>query len=249
MAESSDRPSPSLSGAVPDEEEPYAGHGHSLTVRITHWVFTIAFFFLVFSSFPILIAHPRFYWGETGAMGTHPLFVLPLPLRVGRSGWGRSIHFLAAWLSLFTGVLYVGLGMLARHFRTRLLPTREDLSWTNIRHVVSEHARLSRASLAGQFRYNVLQRLAYLAVVFVFFPLILLSGLAMSPAVTSVAPWLVVLFGGHQSARTIHFLIAALLVAFLATHLAMIAVAGFMPRTRAMITGRSRAARRTETLV
>ena len=210
---------------------------HPLTVRITHWVFALAFFFLVFSSLPILIAHPRFYWGETGAIGTHPLFVLPLPLWVGRSGWGRNMHFLAAWISLFTGLLYVGYGILSEHFRRKLLPTRADFTFSNLRRVLAEHQTLDRTALQYTSRYNVFQRLAYLAVVFILFPLIFLSGLAMSPAITSVVPSLVVFFGGHQSARTIHFCLAAVLVSFFALHVFMVVLAGFAPRTKAMVTG------------
>jgi len=210
---------------------------HPLTVRITHWIFALAFFFLVFSSLPILIAHPRFYWGETGAIGTHPLFVLPLPLWVGRSGWGRNMHFLAAWISLFVGLLYVGYSILSQHFRSNLLPARADFTISNLRRVLAEHQTLDRTALQYAFRYNVFQRLAYLTVVFVLFPLIFLSGLAMSPAITSVVPSLVVFFGGHQSARTIHFCLASVLVGFFALHVLMVVLAGFAPRTKAMVTG------------
>ena len=210
---------------------------HPLTVRITHWIFALAFFFLVFSSLPILIAHPRFYWGETGAIGTHPLFVLPLPLWVGRSGWGRNMHFLAAWVSLFAGLLYVGYGLISEHFRTKLLPSRADFTLNNLRRVLAEHRTFDRTALQYSSRYNVFQRLAYLAVVFVLFPLIFLSGLAMSPAITSVVPSLVVFFGGHQSARTIHFCLAAALIGFFVLHVFMVVLAGFVSRTKAMVTG------------
>lgn len=208
-------------------------HRHSFAVRTTHWLFTVAFFTLVFSSLPILIAHPRFYWGETGALGTHPLFVLPLPLWVGRSGWGRSLHFLGAWISLFAGIVYVITGVWSEHFRRRLVPTRNDLTWANLCNVIIDHLR--RTKLQSSLRYNVVQRLAYLGVVFVLFPLILLTGLAMSPAITSVVPWLVEIFGGHQSARTLHFVFSQLLVAFFVVHIVMIARAGFVSLTLRML--------------
>jgi thiosulfate reductase cytochrome b subunit len=210
---------------------------YSFAVRCTHWIFACAFFVLVFSSLPILIAHPRFYWGETGALGTHPLFVLPLPLWVGRSGWGRSLHFLAAWVALFAGIVYVTSGVFSGHFRSRLVPTRADLTWSNLCRVIAEHLSRSRDELKTSLRYNVVQRLAYLLVVFVLFPLIILSGLAMSPAITSVAPWLVEMFGGHQSARTLHFIFSQLLEAFFIVHLVMVARAGFVSSTRSMIVG------------
>ncbi len=204
-------------------------------MRSTHWLFAAAFFTLVFSSLPILIAHPRFYWGETGALGTPPLFVLPLPLWVGRSGWGRSLHFLGAWIALFAGIVYVVTGVWSGHFRRRLVPTRADLTWANLRQVLADHVSRRRAELRSSLRYNLVQRLAYLFVVFVLFPLILLTGLAMSPAITSVVPWLVEMFGGHQSARTLHFVFSQLLIAFFVVHLVMVARAGLVSRTLDML--------------
>jgi thiosulfate reductase cytochrome b subunit len=96
---------------------------------------------------------------------------------------------------------------------------------------------LQRPTEEESLTYNVLQRLAYLAVIFVLFPLIILTGLAMSPAITSVVPALVNIFGGQQSARTIHFFVANFLVLFLLVHIAMVCLAGFTNRVRAMITG------------
>jgi thiosulfate reductase cytochrome b subunit len=225
-----------ISRGIPTSADAQAAcHRHSFAVRCTHWIFAAAFFVLVFSSLPILIAHPRFYWGETGALGTHPLFVLPLPLWVGRSGWGRSLHFLAAWVALFAGIVYVVSGVFSGHFRRRLVPTRADLTWSNLRRVTTEYLSRSRGELKDSLRYNVAQRIAYLFVVFVLFPLIILTGLAMSPAITSVAPWLVEMFGGHQSARTLHFIFSQLLEAFFIVHLVMVARAGFVSRTKSMI--------------
>jgi thiosulfate reductase cytochrome b subunit len=85
--------------------------------------------------------------------------------------------------------------------------------------------------------YNVVQRLSYMAVVFVLFPLIIWTGLAMSPALTSVCHALVSMLGGQQSARTSHFFVAILLVLFLLVHVSMVCLAGFTSRMRAMITG------------
>jgi thiosulfate reductase cytochrome b subunit len=178
---------------------------HSAVVRITHWITTLTFFGLLVSGVAILLAHPRLYWGETGGVGTPSLIDLPLPfVLVGQSGWGRYLHFLAAWICVLTGLLYVISGLLMRH---------------------------SGSS------YNVLQRLTYVVVVFALFPSMLWTGLAMSPAVTSVFPALVTVFGGQQSARTIHFLIAIALVFFVIVHVIMVYRAGFRSRVAAMITG------------
>lgn len=178
---------------------------HSLVVRLTHWINAIASFALIVSGVAILLAHPRLYWGETGAVGTPSLVDLPMPFIFGHSGWGRYLHFLAAWVGTITGVVYVATAIVARRF--------------------------------GQESYNSLQRLTYVAVVFVLGPLVLLSGLAFSPMLASAAPWLVGAFGGQQSARTIHFFAAAAIVAFLIGHVVMVATTGFAVRMRSMIVG------------
>jgi thiosulfate reductase cytochrome b subunit len=190
---------------------------HSALVRVTHWVNTFSFFGLVVSGIAILIAHPRLYWGETGGVGTPSLFDLPIPFMLGHSGWGRYLHFLSAWACVVNGLLYGLSGVLTLHFRKNLLPAR----------AVSADS------------YNGLQRLTYSIVVFVLFPLIIVTGLAMSPAITSVVPALVSVFGGQQSARTIHFFVASFLVLFFFGHITMVSLAGFVNPVRSMITGKS----------
>ena len=208
---------------------------HSGVVRLTHWNTAISFFGLLISGVAILLAHPRLYWGETGGVGAPSLVDLPLPfVLVGQSGWGRSLHFLSAWVGVLSGFIYVFWGFLTGHFRKNLLPDRTDLRWRRVTGVVSDHLRLRRF---GGSNYNVLQRLTYLAVIFILFPLMIWTGLAMSPAVTSVFPGLVDVLGGQQSARTIHFFAASFVVLFLLVHIAMICRAGFAASVRAMITG------------
>jgi thiosulfate reductase cytochrome b subunit len=180
---------------------------HSAVVRITHWINTLSFLGLLVSGIAILLAHPRLYWGETGNVGTPSLLDLPLPfVLVGQSGWGRSLHFLSAWVCVLNGLLYVISGIFMRHFR-------KDRG------------------------YGALQRLTYVMVVAILFPLMIWTGLAMSPAVTSVFPALVTLLGGQQSARTIHFFVADFLVLFLIVHVTMVSLAGFTSHVGAMITG------------
>ena len=187
---------------------------HSALVRVTHWITAASFIALIYSGIAILLAHPRLYWGETGALGTPSLIDLPLPfVLTGQSGWGRYLHFLSAWVCVLAGVVYVLGGMSACHFRNDLFRRR------------------------GPADYNGLQRITYTAVVFVLFPLMIWTGFAMSPAITSVFPVLVTALGGQQSARTIHFFVATFLVLFLMVHIAMVILAGFIRRCRAMITG------------
>ena len=229
--------------ATPDSD-PSADARHSLLVRITHWITSLSFFALLVSGVAILLAHPRLYWGDTGAVGTPSLIDLPLPfVLVRQSGWGRSLHFLSGWIFVLTGLLYILFGLLTRHFWRQLLPEKGDLTWRAISNVVVAHTYLERRA-EDALTYNVLQRFTYLAVIFGLCPLIIWSGLAMSPALTSVISGLVTALHGHQSARTIHFMASVALVLFLVVHVAMVWLAGFTNRVRTMVTGR--VAARTE---
>lgn len=211
----------------------------SLLVRITHWLNTISFVALVVSGFGILLAHPRFYWGETGGLGTPSILDLPLPFMLGGpSGWGRYMHFQAAWLCVLTGLLYASSGLISQHFRKNLWPAKGQLSWSSLKGDLWNRLRFRKPPYEEAHSYNVLQRLSYLAVVFFFFPLMIWTGMAMSPAITSVFPFFVRWSGGYETARTIHFFAANLLVLFVLVHVAMVCLAGFWQRTRAMITGR-----------
>ena len=213
---------------------------HTAVVRITHWINTLSFIGLLVSGIGILLAHPRFYWGETGGVGTPSLFDLPLPFMLGGpSGWGRYLHFESAWICVINGVFYVGFGVLNGHFGANLAPKNDDLTWKSLRRAVANHLRLQRLGIESALSYNPLQRITYLAVIFVWFPLMIWTGLAMSPAVTSVFPGVVNVLGGHQTARTIHFFAALVLVLFVFVHIVMVCRAGFRGRVGAMITGRA----------
>jgi thiosulfate reductase cytochrome b subunit len=212
---------------------------HSAVVRITHWITAFAFVGLLISGIAILIAHPRLYWGETGARDGPSLIDLPIPFMIGHSGWGRYLHFLSAWVSVLTGVVYAAHGLLTPHFRKDLLPGKRDFRWGRIWRIVWDEMRWKRPTEEEALTYNVVQRLAYLAVVFVLFPLIILTGLGMSPAIASVVPIVRSGFGGQQSARTIHFFVAVALLLFVFVHIAMVCLAGFSNRVGTMITGRT----------
>jgi thiosulfate reductase cytochrome b subunit len=225
---------------VPRDSAILASLRHSVIVRITHWIHATSFIALVISGIGILLAHPRFYWGETGGVGSPSLFDLPLPfLQGGPSGWGRYLHFQSAWVGVLTGGLYVTSGVLTGHFRKNLLPERRDLSWSTVWPLMWNHLRLKRSSDREGYSYNVLQRLSYLSVVFFIMPLMIWTGMAMSPAVTSVFPFFVTSLGGHQTARTVHFVAAISLVLFLFLHVGMVILAGFTTPMMAMIFGRA----------
>lgn len=230
-----------------------AEHGglerHPFVVRLTHWLTVLCFLALLVSGVQLVISHPRFYWGETGNVMTPALFQLPIPssrasvptgygyVLPDQNGWSRALHFQAAWLVVFTGLLYVTAGLWTRHIRKQLLPRRADLAWPVVRGLVANHMRLKLRDGGGAGNYNLLQRLAYLTVVFGLFPLMIWTGLAMSPAFVSAFPATVEVLGGHQSARTIHFFTTVAVVGFVLVHVAMVVLAGFGPRVRAMVTG------------
>jgi len=210
---------------------------HSLLVRITHWINMLSFFGLLISGIAILLVHPRLYWGETGSVETPSLVDLLLPFVFKlQNGWGRSLHFLSAWFCVLNGLLYLLSGFFAQHFGRNLLPAKAELSWRSLT-AMTDHLRSHRVDAEEGRSYGVHQRLAYTAVIFFLFPLVIWTGLAMSPAVTSVFPVIVNLLSGQQSARTIHFFVAAALVLFLLGHVTMVYLTGFTNNVRAMITG------------
>lgn len=151
---------------------------------------------------------------------------------------GRRWHFFFAWVFVMNGLLYLAWSLTRGHLRRDLWPTREQLSPRHIAREIATHARLKFPRGEAARRYNVLQRLSYLAVILVLLPLMLLTGLSMSPGFNATAPWLIDLFGGRQSARTVHFLSAGLIVAFVLAHLFMVVASGTWNNIRSMITGR-----------
>ena len=150
----------------------------------------------------------------------------------------RRWHFFFAWIFVLNGLAYAVYALLSRHLRRDLLPSRREL-----RHLgasVRDHLLLRFRHDDAAAPYNVLQKLAYLGVIFGLGPLAVATGLSMSPWMDAAFPWLLDIFGGRQSARTIHFITAFALLFFLLIHLAMVLLSGPINRTRAMITGRYR---------
>ncbi len=222
---------------------------HAAFVRVTHWITTLCFLALLVTGIEIVISHPRFYWGETGNNLTRPLFEIPIPasrnlvptgysyVLPDQNGWSRYLHFQAAWALVFTGLIYFMWGLWTGHFRSNLFPAPGDRNWHSFLAVLARHIRLTRPDESEAFSYNVLQRATYLMVIFVVFPLVILTGLALSPGFNSAVPAVVNGLGGRQSARTLHFFLTLLLVAFLAVHVGMVIWSGFASRVRAMISG------------
>jgi len=253
----------SVAGATPDRTDKYAQAGmpvpladvkaaprHSLLVRITHWISTLCFIALLVTGGEIVVSHPRFYWGETGNVGTPVLFKIPVPssrhlVPTGynytlpdQNGWSRALHFQAAWFVVLTGLLYVLSGVFSGYFRREFLPAKADRSVGALFATVKSHLRFARPGPEEAHSYNLLQRLSYVFVIFVAFPLVIWTGLALSPMWDSAFPATVNLLGGRQSARTIHFFVSVFLLLFMLVHVLMVWFAGFWSRTKAMIVGR-----------
>lgn len=153
-------------------------------------------------------------------------------------GAGRSWHFFFAWVFVVNGLVYWGWGLIGGHVRRDLLPTRAQLRPRHILHEIATHARLQFPRGEAARTYNVIQKLTYLLVIVALLPLMVLTGLCMSPGFNATVPGLIDLFGGRQSARTVHFLSAAAIVLFIVVHLALVVVSGLWNNMRAMITGR-----------
>jgi thiosulfate reductase cytochrome b subunit len=191
---------------------------HSYNVRISHWINVIACAYLLVSGVHILLDFPELYWGNTGYRGYPAIFKLAdLGLswddagKLGDRRWGRNYHVTFAWVFLINGLVYVGWNLHTKHFRDRML--------------------------APGSTYGTLQRATYLVLIFVFVPFMILTGVAQSPSYTAAMPWLLDLFGGRQSARTLHTGGTVLLVLFVIAHLVQIARGGFFRLLRSMITG------------
>ena len=239
--------------------------GHARWVRLSHWILAASVLTLAFSGFEILMVHPRLYWGKAGNDLTPALVELPISRNYMHGGWappevftpaaqpivsaartydifnqnswGRSLHFLAAWFLVVTGLTYLVVGFASGHFWRHLVPRLRELAPRVLWRDIALHLRLPVPAASGGPPYGLLQKLTYAGIVFVALPLIVLTGLAMSPAVTAAYPGLLDLFGGSQSARTIHFFAFVFLVLFLIVHIAMVALTGFRRQMRAMTIG------------
>ena len=207
---------------------------HPSWVRICHWLVAASWLTLATSGFLILMVHPRLYLGEVGNDLTPALLTLPIsnnhrpdelqrtvvfselpgsPISADRNyhtfnknGWARSLHFLAAWILVVVGVVYLAMGIVKRH-----IVRRPD--------------------------YKFRQKLAYTGVLFVLLPAMVATGFTMSPAIASAYPVLLDVFGGYQSARTVHFLGFTALLLFFIVHVAMVIATGFRQQLRGMTWG------------
>ena len=148
---------------------------------------------------------------------------------------GRQWHLFFAWLFVVNGLLYAGYAIACRHVARNLVPTGQDLK--GIGSSIKDHVRFKHPKGDEAKRYNVLQKLAYMGVLFGLAPLIVLTGLTMSPTIDAAFPWLLTIFGGRQAARTIHFLACFAFVGFIVIHVSQVMLTGFVNNLRSMVTG------------
>lgn len=170
--------------------------------------------------------------GQLTARGFPAWATLPAPQWLAM---GRLWHFFFAWIFVLNGLAFAGYAFGKRHVQRDLLPTRSDLK--HFGREIVDHIRLHFPKGEAAKRYNALQKIAYLVVIFGLGPLIVLTGLTMSPTMDSVFPGLLWLFGGRQSARTIHFLCAFSFLGFFVIHMVMVVLSGTWNNIRSMITG------------
>lgn len=256
-----------MAESEPRRDAPSAAtSGHAAWVRVCHWTIAASFLVLAVSGFLILMVHPRLYWGRIGNDLTPAFLELPIsdnhrpagwqtevtfselanaPVSANRTyeifnqnGWARSLHFLAGWFLVVPGFLYVFAGLFTGHVGRDLLPRLGDLAPRALWRDLKDHLSARSGSVGAGAPYGGLQRVAYATVALIVLPLMVLTGLTMSPAVTAAYPVLLDIFGGHQSARTLHFFGFAALVLFFVVHVAMVIFTGFGRQMRAMVLGR-----------
>jgi thiosulfate reductase cytochrome b subunit len=239
--------------------------GHTRWIRICHWIMAVSVLTLAFSGFFILMAHPRLYWGPVGNDMTPALLELPISRNYRHSGWepsipffadasspvsavrtydilnenswGRSLHFLAAWFLVVTVAVYVLSGIFTGHARRHLIPRFAELTPRLLWQDLIGHLRLHIQPTTGGPPYGLLQKCVYFAVIFVALPLMIFTGLAMSPTIAAAYPILRDVFGETQSLRTIHFFAFVALILFLVVHVLMVIMSGFKRQVRAMTFG------------
>ncbi len=225
---------------------------HAVTTRIWHWLTAISVIVLLGSGLMILNAHGQLYWGEYGANYDRPWFALVWFFDDARvPGWltipsrynlalARRWHLFFALVLAFALLAFIIASLINRHFQRDLRVRASELRAGHLIADARAHARLEFHDPDNPRAYNIFQKLAYVAVIFILLPLVILTGLAMSPGMNAAWPWLLDIFGGRQSARSIHFIVAMALAGFIVIHLALVILAGPLNEVRSMITGKWR---------
>ncbi len=219
---------------------------HRLPTRVWHWVNALAIFIMLMSGLMISNAHPHLYWGEYGANLDRPWWSPPhfpgwitIPSHYSLAE-GRHWHLFFAWVFAFGLLGHMAASLWNRHFQRDLSLSRRELAPAHLWQDVKDHLRLKFPTGQEALSYNVLQKMTYILVVFGLIPLMIVTGLALSPGFDAVLHVPLDLVGGRASARSIHFVCAGLIAAFIVVHLTLVLLAGSWNEVRSMVTGRFR---------
>ncbi len=216
---------------------------HRLATRIWHWINAVVIFIMIGSGLGILNAHPQLYWGEYGANFDHAWLHLP-----HWPGWmtipghynlalSRRWHLFFALVLAFNLLLFMIASLINRHFQRDLRIRAREIAPSHLWHDIREHLAFRFHDAANPGAFNVLQKIAYAAAIFVLIPAVILSGLTLSPGMDAAWPWLVDMFGGRASARSIHFIAMLAIIGFIIVHLALVILAGAWNEVKSMFTG------------
>lgn len=214
---------------------------HALSTRLWHWLNLFCVVVLFMSGLTISNAHRALYWGDWGFMPSKAWLLVPrfpdwmtIPSHYSLA-IARDWHTLIAWPFAF-GLLFMWVAMLVnRHFKRDLVISPKELHWRNVRDDIIHHLKLNFDHGGG--KYNFLQKLAYGLVLGVFLPMMVFTGMSISPGLEPTFGWMVELLGGRQSARSLHFIFAFALVGFLVVHVLLVLLSGPIKQIREMITG------------
>ncbi len=219
---------------------------HRLATRLWHWMTAISIFIMIGSGLGISNAHPYLYWGDYGAnFDAHWLSVprwpawLTIPAHYSLA-MSRRWHLFFALVLAFALLGYMIASLINGHFRRDLSVRSGEMAPGHLWKDAKAHLAFRFHDSARPGAYNTLQKLSYIATIFVLLPLLIFTGLAISPGMGAAWPWLLDLFGGRQSARSIHFIAMVLLVLFVIVHLVFVMLAGPAGELMSMITGRWR---------
>jgi len=216
---------------------------HRIATRLWHWVNAVALFVLLGSGLGISNAHPRLYWGPYGANFDAAWWQLPrfpgwLTIPAGYNlALSRRWHLFFALVLAFGLLAYMVASLFNRHFARDLRIRRGELGAAHLAEDVRDHWNFRFHDPDDPGRYNTLQKLSYVAVLFVLLPLVIITGIALSPGMNAAWPWVLDLFGGRQSARSVHFLSMIGLAGFTVVHLVLVILAGAVNEVRSMLTG------------
>ncbi|PNQ76798.1 hypothetical protein BA950_06115 [Erythrobacter sp. SAORIC-644] len=214
---------------------------HALSTRLWHWLNLLCVVVLFMSGLTISNAHRRLYWGDWGFEASQAWLMVPrFPDWMTIPGYyslavARDWHILMAW-PFAVGLLFMWIAMMVnRHFKRDIVTKRREWRPSAIWRDVVEHLKLNFDHHEG--KYNFLQKLAYGLVLGVFLPMMIFTGISISPGMEPTFGWLVDLLGGRQSARSLHFIFAFAIAGFFIVHVLLVILSGPIGQMRDMITG------------